>query len=102
MPEEMSDQEQVRLLITDVGGDDGETFVFSDAEIETFLSLRKGNVYLAAALALNTLAANEALVSKRITYLELSTDGPAVSRALRELAAQLTVEGHEVAGVKVG
>lgn len=95
-------KDQVRLLISDTGGADGESFIFSDQEIEQFLELRKENPHLAAALALLTIAGNEAQVSKRISFLELSTDGPAVARELRELAMQYTQEGHEIAGVKIG
>jgi hypothetical protein len=95
-------RDRVRLLISDTGGDDGESFIFSDVEIENFLDLRKENVFLAAALALNTLAGNEAQVSKAIKFMNLSTDGPAVAMELRKLAIQLTEQGHEVAGVKVG
>lgn len=99
---ELSDRERVRLLISDVGGTSGDDFLFTDDEIDTFLEMRLGRVHLAAATALNTIAANETQVSKRIKYLELETDGPAVARELRELAARFAAEGHEIAGVKVG
>lgn len=98
----MSDQEKVRLLISDVGGDGGEDFIFTDTEIEGFLSLRNGNVMLAAALALRTLAANEALVMKRVTFMQLSSDGPAVAAELSRLANQLTEQAHEAAGARIG
>lgn len=80
-----NEQGEVRLLISDVGGTDGKSFLFQDEEIQKFLDLR-GSVNLAAATALRTIAANEAQVQKRITFLELKTDGPAVSKELRELA----------------
>lgn len=76
---------KVRLLISDVGGADGESFLFSDQEIQAFLDLR-GTIHLAAAAALRSIAGNEAQVSKRITFLELKTNGPAVSKELRDLA----------------
>jgi len=81
--------DRVRMLITDVGGQDGDSYVFSDVEIETFLDMAGDSVYRASAQALRVLAANEALVSKRITFLELKTDGPAVAKELRELAKEL-------------
>jgi hypothetical protein len=84
-----SDLEVVRLLISDVGGETGTDFIFTDEEVEAFLELT-GAVRLAAAEALRAIAGNEAMVSKRITYLELSTDGPAVAKELRELADSLT------------
>jgi hypothetical protein len=83
-----TDVGKVRLLTSDIGGGDGKQFLFSNEEIEVFLSMRD-SVSLAAALALRTIAGNEAQVSKRITFLELQTDGPAVSRALREQATEL-------------
>jgi hypothetical protein len=85
----MTDQELVRLLISDVGGTGGKEFIFSEAEIDGFLQLGEGSPRQAAAEALRAIAGNEAQVSKRIEYLELKTDGPAVAKALRELADSL-------------
>lgn len=81
-----TDAERLRLLISDVGGESGTDYIFDSGEIDTFLEM-ESNVYRAAAVALRTLAANEALVQKRIKYLELSTDGSSVAEALRKLAA---------------
>jgi hypothetical protein len=79
----------VRLLITDTATDtDGQ--IFSDDQIEAFLSLSGGNVYRAAADALLVMAANETLLSKKIRTQDLSTDGPAVSAELRALAKVYT------------
>lgn len=83
-----SEKDEVRLLISDVGGADGKSFIFQDTEVEVFLRSR-GSVNLAAAAALRTIAANEVQVSKRIKFLELSTDGPSVAKALLELANTL-------------
>lgn len=98
----MSDVSTVRLLINDVD-EDNETF--SDDDIEAFLALEGDSVRLAAAQALDTIASNEALVSKRIRTLGLSTDGPAVAKALRDHAARLRSQvaaddaGDDVFGV---
>lgn len=81
------DRDKVRLLISDVGGQGGNTFLFSDTEIETFLSI-KPTVLRAAALALRTIAGNEAMTAKRIKFLDLETDGPAVAKELRALAVE--------------
>lgn len=78
----------VRLLISDIGGKDGTSFIFSDGEIEVMLA-RRSDPFAAAATLLRTIAANEAMVSKRIKFMELETDGPAVSKELRELATSL-------------
>lgn len=83
-----TDKDKVRLLISDVGGEDDESFIFTDDEINTFLGM-ESNLYRAAAVALRTLAANEALVHKRIQFLELKTDGPAVAKELREQATAM-------------
>lgn len=86
MAEITTDVQRVRLLISDVGGDGGTDYIFDDDEVNGFLDMEE-HVYCAAALALRTLASNEALLFKRITILELKTDGPAVAKELRELAA---------------
>lgn len=76
----------VRLLATDL---DEVTPLLSDAQITRLLSLAGGRVLRAAALALEAIATSENLISKRIKTLDLSTDGPAVARELREMAKQL-------------
>lgn len=81
----------VRLIISDTTEANA---TFDDAEIDAFLGLEGDLVDLAAARALETIATNEALVQKRIRLLDLTTDGPAVARALREHAAQLRAS-HE-------
>lgn len=79
-------QRRVRLLINDT---DRSNRFFATTEIDDFLTLTGGSVRRAAAMALDTIAANEALVSKKIRTQDLSTDGPAVAEALRKLAAEL-------------
>jgi hypothetical protein len=82
-----NDAGKVRLLISDVGGEDGKSFLYQDNEIVAFLELApEEDIRLAAAQALRAIAANEAQVSKRIKYLELTTDGPSVAGALEKLA----------------
>lgn len=81
---------KVRLLITDT---DVSNSIFSDEEIQQFLNLTSidGNidVRLAAAMGLETMAASEAYVQKKISMLDLSTDGPSVAKSLREAAQRL-------------
>lgn len=76
---------QVRLLVTDVA----EPALFDDTQIEAFLTMEGNVIKRAAAAALETVARSEALISKKITTLNLSTDGPAVAKELRESARQL-------------
>lgn len=80
------DVEFVRFLISDP-----DSSVFSDTEIEMVLG-RQPAVYLAGALLLDRIADNEALISKKIRTQDLSTDGPAVAKSLREAAAQLRAD----------
>lgn len=88
-----TDLGRVRMRITDR---DENNAVFTDAEIEAFLDM-EGSVNLASAAALETIAANEALVLKRIEVLDLKTDGPAVAKALMDLAARLR-ENEDASG----
>ena len=81
-----TDRGRVRLLVSDTGGSDGLTFLFTNAEIDAFLTLRSSNVLLAAALALRTVAGNEAQTAKVITFLDLKTDGAKTAQALLALA----------------
>lgn len=83
-----TDRGKVRLLITDV---QEANPLFQDAEIDAFLTLNT-SVRMAAAAALEVIAASEVLVLKKITNLDLETDGPAVARELRELAKQLRAQ----------
>ena len=77
---------QVRLLATDT---DQANPIFGDREIEAFVALESGNIKRAAALALETIAANEALTLKVITLLELETDGAKTSDAILKRAKLL-------------
>jgi hypothetical protein len=79
----------VRLLISDV---DVTAPVFSDAEINAFYLMSASNVRLAAARAMDTIAANEVMVSKVIRTLDLQTDGAKVAAELRAAAAQLRAD----------
>lgn len=75
---------KVRRLINDT---DESAELYDDDEIDAFLSLCDDSIFLAAALALETMAANEVMVQKRIELLDLKTDGPAEAAVLRTLAA---------------
>src|SRR5690554_1779198 len=69
--------------------------LFEDDEIAAFLSLEGGDVRRATALALETAASNEALVSKVIWLMDLKTDGAKVSDALLKRAAQLREQAED-------
>ena len=74
----------VRLYIADLGT--GEDQLLVDDHIGLLLDGNGGDARLAAADALDAIAASEVLVAKKIRTQTLSTDGPAVSAELRALA----------------
>lgn len=80
-----TDSGMVRLLLNDVS----DPWIFSDAEIDAFLTLEGGSVKRAAAQAIDTNADNEALASKVLRSQDLATDGAKVADALRKRAAVL-------------
>jgi hypothetical protein len=64
-------------------------YLVPDAQLNVFLALNPDRIYAAASDALIALAANEALVSKKIrTEGGLQTDGPAVAQRLNDLAKE--------------
>lgn len=63
--------------------------IFTDTEIEAFISQAMGNLTLASANALRSLAANEALVLKKMSVEGEDTDGAAVAESLRKIAFDL-------------
>lgn len=80
---------QVRLICTDT---DPDNEIFTDAEIEAFLSINSQSVFLSAAMAIDTIANSEILVQKRIKLLDLTTDGPGEADALRKGAESLRAQ----------
>jgi hypothetical protein len=76
----------VRLLCTDR---DPDNEIFSDEEIAVFLDLNEQDVRLAAADALDQIAASQALILKYIEVNGLRTNGQAVANALHQQAESL-------------
>lgn len=90
----MSDVQKVRDLIPDIEEVDWEddqspSQLFTDAQIETYLSINDDNIKRAAADAIRALAVSEGLISKVIKTEDLQTDGAKLTRALRDVAADL-------------
>lgn len=85
--------QQVRLLIADL--DEGENQIFTDDQLEGFLSITRQSVKRAAADALDAIATSEALISKVITTQDRSSDGRAVADALRKHSAALRDRAKE-------
>jgi len=77
---------KVRLLTTDT---DVSRPIMTDEDIAMFLGLAADEPMIAAAMALDNIAANEALCSKAVNILGLTVDGPGVAKALRFAAKQL-------------
>lgn len=64
-------------------------YMWSDAEIESFLEDEGGNVKRAAAYILIATANNENLVLKKLVTEDLQTDGPSVAKAMLSTAQEL-------------
>ena len=92
------DRRRVRLLISDTAPQSDSRQIFRNHEIDQFLEIESGNVKLAAAQALETIASNEVLVSKVITSQDISTNGAAVAAELRARAQVLRDQAEEVDG----
>ena len=77
---------KVRLLVPDRVSDN---YLFSDDEIDAFLSVESSSVKNAAALCLETIASDIAMIDKVIKLLDLQTDGAKTSDALLARAKTL-------------
>lgn len=89
----MDARDQVRLLIPDT---DPAHQLYTNLEIDEFLTLQGANVRLAAAMALEVLASNEAFTQKNISILDVSTNGPATADSLMKRAALLRAEADAI------
>jgi hypothetical protein len=69
--------------------------ILLDSHLQSFLDLEAGRIKRAAASALDTIASSEAMVQKRITLLDLQTDGPATANALRQHAKALRDQAND-------
>lgn len=81
----------VRMFI----GDTADEQVFSDEELTALLEMNHGNVYLAAADALDVLATNTARQMKCVTILDVTVNGQQSAAAIRESAAALRARAAE-------
>lgn len=87
---------QVRLLVPDTEqlGAVPE-YIFSDHQIQAFLTLYSDNVKRAAAQAKLVLATSEALINKVIRTDDLATDGAKLAAELRAQAQMLMSEADK-------
>jgi hypothetical protein len=90
---------QVRLLIPDTEQLENlqdltadVSYIFSDSQLQAFLSLYSNNVKRAAAQAKLVLATSETLINKVIKTSDYTTDGAKLGAELRAQAKQLQDE----------
>ena len=87
-----TDRGKVRLLIPDRTA---TQYLFEDDEIDYFLAAEGSVIKRAAALGLETMAADEAYVQKVIKLMDLSTNGAATAEALLKRAALLRQQADD-------
>jgi len=88
---------RVRVLLgdtdpTNVVNNVGEYLFFSDAEIESILTMYSDSPQLAAARCLETIAGSQALLLKSWSSDDLTVNGDRIAKELRETAKQLRAE----------
>lgn len=89
-----TDAGRVRLLVGDRPNDAGEA-ILEDEDVTALLALRGGDVFLAAASALRSIAADTALRDKVIRLQDIQTDGASLARELRMQADRLETQANE-------
>lgn len=94
-----TDAGKVRLMLPD---NNPTQYVFEDDEIAAFLELEYSNTRRATALALETIASNEAYTLKVIKLLDLQTDGAKTSDALLKRAALLRKQADDADAASEG
>jgi hypothetical protein len=93
---------QVRLLIPDTeqltdlaNAEQHSEYIFSDAQVQAFLTLYSNNVKRAAAQAKLVLATSESLINKVIRTADYTTDGAKLGAELRAQAKALQEEADK-------
>ena len=79
--------DELNLVRLYIGDPSGPKALLTDDDLQLLWTDSGGIARLTAAAALETIAASEVLVAKKIRTQTLTTDGPAVSAELRALAA---------------
>jgi len=79
---------QTEQYVDPANPDADPDYLMSDGLLQSFLVINHDKLYGAAADALLALAANEALVSKKIRTEDLSTDGSVIANSLRQVAQE--------------
>lgn len=89
-----TDLEKVRRLIGDT---DSAAALFTDAEIEFFLS-EGGSVYMAAALAARAIAASRSLLAQRVVEGDFTEDLGNMAANLLRMAKEWEAKAQAVRG----
>lgn len=91
---------ELRLIRANLGENptDQATHLIDDDTLKIWLDERDGSPNWATHKALLTIAMSEALLSKKITTQDLSTDGPAVAASLMKLADYYKAQADTEAG----
>ena len=92
-----TDVGKVRVLLGDTEAENvesgiGEYMYFGDSEIGAFLDMYGDNVKLAAARAIEVIAASQALLLKSWKSDDLAVNGDKIAESLRKIATQLREE----------
>jgi hypothetical protein len=87
-----TDVGKIRAIIPD---NNATSYVFEDDELEAFFAIEGSSLKRAAALALEAIASNEAMVLKVIRLLDISTDGAKVADSLLKRAALLRKQADD-------
>lgn len=78
----------VRLLITDTTA----PALFTDEQLERFLTAHANSIKRAAATALDIMSVSELWISRKFSTQDLSVDGTAVAKGLQDLADRLRAQ----------
>lgn len=95
----MTDIDLVRTLIPDtdaIYGENEDEHLFSDTEIENFLTVARGSVYRAAGLAMIAVGNSEALILKVIRTQDLQTNGATLQAAWLKSGERLLDEADKI------
>lgn len=87
---------KVRLMISDTVSTD---YIFTDEEIQAFLSMQENNLYLTAAQAYGTIIRSRALLSRAVSREGYSSQEHALSE-LRQLVKDLEQQAITAGGIQ--
>lgn len=75
---------------------DADNPLLTDGEVTAFLTLEGGNVYRAAAAALEMIGSDQLLILKVVRLMDLQVDGAAVAREARMRAQSLRSQAERL------